>query len=58
LKVLSHDVHQYFASAALDGVEGFPYVAPIEETELCAVAVDRMLSRPELAVDDTDDRTW
>lgn len=63
LNVLSHDVHQYLASDEADaGVVGFAKPPPIEDTELCAVAavaVDSMLSRPELldATDDIDDRT-
>lgn len=58
-------MHQYFASEDADaGVVGFTNdPPPIDDTELwavAAVAVDKMLSRPELfdATDDIDDRTW
>lgn len=57
-------MHQYLASDAADaGVVGLAKPPPMDDTELCAVAavaVDNMLSRPELldATDDIDDRTW
>lgn len=56
-------MHQYLASdEAVLGVAGLANDPPIDDAELrpvAAVAVDRILSRPELldATDDMDERT-